>query len=850
MTEQPIKKYVCIHGHFYQPPRENPWLDEIEREESASPYHDWNERINMECYRANTAARLVDGGNQVISLMNNYRYFSFNFGPTLLHWLETHDPFVYQAIINADRESVRERGGHGNAIAQVFNHIIMPLANLRDKVTQVHWGIRDFEYRFGRRPEGMWLAETAVDRETLAVLAEAGIKFTILSPFQAARWRFTGKGSEWVESSGGTIPTGRAYRCDLGGGKEINIFFYDAALARGVAFERSLEHSSNFLGLIARNFEQRGELIDGPWLVNTATDGESYGHHFKFGDMALAAAFRELESDPEAEITNYGLFLASFPVTAEVDIIENTAWSCAHGLGRWSLDCGCHIGGNPDWNQKWRAPLRAAVNHVRDMAADHFEKQMRTLSRDPWKARNEYIDVILGRSGYLEKFLQNHLEAGRANIERFMKLLEMQRYSLYMQTSCGWFFDEISQHEATLILKYAARAIQLAGETGSPPIEPAMLEILEQAPSNLPEYGNGARVYLKKVVPELVQEGRVAANYAIQSLAVPSRRQLKIYTYGITPQKEEDLGSNPLPCLFGHITVKHDRTLAEKDFLYAVVHFGGLDFRCSIKPYHDDAEYRAILDSLQACVEEQSTHKMLRVLDENFGNESFGLNNVFKDLRSSIALEVGRKTLEFYTDLQRSMYSTYKPLISSFKQWGIRVPGDVRLSIRRVLSDEAEQLVNEIIAHERTILNLKSPWESTDFFYRGHMARLHTLLDEAKSLGVALNFEGLSQTLGQALIANAQRLVSNYKQGEAGQFVRLLSVCDILGEKPEVWKLQTLYFEFIARGVKEPALFSLIANIGSLLTELDRMLWCQFARLPEVRAAMENKEQAKRERKR
>lgn len=847
MTDRLNKKYVCIHGHFYQPPRENPWIDEVEREESASPYHDWNERINMECYRANTAARLVDGGNRVLSLRNNYRYFSFNFGPTLLQWLESHDPWVYQAIVEADRQSVKERGGHGNAIAQVFNHIIMPLANRRDKVTQVEWGIRDFEYRFGRRPEGMWLAETAVDKETLAVLAEAGIKFTILSPFQAARWRFIGKGPQWRDASGGTIPTGRAYRYNCGGGKHIHIFFYDAALARGVAFERVLEHSSAFLGLIARNFEQRDSSIKEPWLVNTATDGESYGHHFKFGDMAVAAAFGELERDPEAQITNYGLFLASFPVVVEADIIEKTAWSCAHGLGRWSSDCGCHIGGEPNWNQKWRRPLRSAVHYVRDKVADHFEKEMRALCKDAWKARNDYIDVILGRNGYREKFIQKHLSAGRSNAGRFLKLLEMQRYSLYMLTSCGWFFDDIGQHEAVLIQKYAARAIQLARETGSPPpIEPGFLKILEQAPSNLPEYGNGLNVYLKKVRPEIVQMGRVAANYAMDSLAVPSRRQFKIYSFGIVPQKEEDLGANPVPCLFGHVTVKHDATLAEEDFLYAVIHFGGLDFRCSVKPYGGDDEYKAILDSLQACVEEQSTLKMLRVLDDKFGNDSFGLHDVFKDLRSSIALDVGRKTLEFYTDLQRNIYFTYKPLISSFRQWGIKVPADVRLSIRRVLSDEAEQLVNAILAHEREIIHADSPWDTTDFFYRAHMARLHTLLEEAKSWGVSPHLEPLSQNLGEALVKSAQRLVAGFHRGEAGRFFRLLSVCEVLAEKPEVWKLQTLYFEFVTKGLEKPGLFSRIANIEKLLAELDRMLGCLFSRLLGETSTVNNEQPARK----
>lgn len=825
-------KYVCIHGHFYQPPRENPWIEAIEREESATPYHDWNERINLECYRANTAARLVDDKNRILNLKNNFSYFSFNFGPTLISWLEQHDPWVYRAILSADKESCEAHKGHGNAIAQVYNHIIMPLANQRDKVTQVQWGIRDFERRFGRRPEGMWLAETAADRSTLSVLAEAGIKFTILSPYQAARWRFK-KETQWRDAGGGIIPTGRAYRYNCGHGKHIDLFFYDPALARGIAFERLLEHSSRLLGQIDRTNGLRDRESNEPWLVNVATDGESYGHHFKFGDMALAAAFQELEQDPSTEITNYGSFLASFPVIAEVEIFENTAWSCAHGLGRWSEDCGCHIGGEAGWNQKWRAPLRAAVNFVRDRVASHFEAEMKKLCQAPWKARNEYIDVVLDRKKHLQSFLQKHLDgpAGAENTPRFLELLEMQRFSLLMFTSCGWFFDEISQLEATLILKYAARTMQLAVGTGAEPIEPGFLEILKQAPSNVPEYENGADVYLKKVKPDIIEKNRVAANYTIQSLARNSHRQFQVYTYGILPRKEEDLGANPVPCLYGHVAVRNDRTLAQEEFLYTAIHFGSLDFRSWIKPYTGEDEYTCILTALQNCVEDQNTSKMVRVLDEKFGTGYFGLNDVVKDLRSSIALEISRQTLGYYTDLQRSLFHTYKPLFSSLRQWGIRIPSDLRVSLRRVLSDEAEQLVADILSHERENTPAESAWDSTDFYYRAHVARLNSLLGDARAWGVKLHLGNISNKLGQNLIKTIMDLAETFDPAEAGRLFRLLTICGVLGVKPEIWKLQTLYFEFITRGMRNPELPARIDNIERFMNELDAILSCNFTRL-------------------
>ncbi|MEN6486598.1 MAG: DUF3536 domain-containing protein [Syntrophobacteraceae bacterium] len=832
MSKPEQTKYVCIHGHFYQPPRENPWLEAIEREDSAAPYHDWNERIHFECYRANTAARLVDDRNRILTLRNNYELLSFNFGPTLFRWIEQYDPWVHRAIVDADRSSCERLDGHGNAMAQVYSHMIMPLANRRDKITQVAWGIRDFERRFGRRPEGMWLAETAVDRETLQVLAEAGIKFTVLSPFQAARWRFPEQGVSWQDVRGGKIPTGRPYRYDCGDGRAIALFFYDGEIARGVAYERVLEHSSKLVGKIDAAYERREALEGEAWLVHAATDGESYGHHFKFGDMALAAALRDIEAAPGTCIINYGAFLASFPARAEVEIIENTAWSCAHGLGRWTSDCGCHIGGEPGWNQKWRGPLRAAMNRLRDSLAAHYELEMARLCKDPWKERDEYIDVLLDPER-LPEWVRGHCtrkEPGGA--VRFLQLLEMERYAMLMFTSCGWFFDEISGLETVLVQSYAARAIQLARQTGAPPgIEDAFIRDLEHAPSNRPEYENGARVYLKKVKSEAVGKGRVAASYAIQSLGSATNGRVRLYAYDILPREQEDLGPNPAPCLFGHAAVRDRRTLEQEDYLYSAIHFGGLDFRCSVKPYAGPDEYASILKTLQGAVEDQDTVKMIRIMDEVFGDEAFSLHDVLRDMRSSIALEISRQTLATFTNMQRHLYSVYRPLMASLRQWDISIPEDLRGAVGRVLSDELKQLVQEMLPHEPHCPTEECPWDATDFFYRAHLGRIHSLLENARAWSAPMHLEKVSAELGRALVEGMLALKESFTPGSAGRFMRLVRICIELGTRPEMWKLQTLFFELVGKALVQPALVERIDGFREFVQELDRFLECRFFEL-------------------
>ena len=464
MAEKIKEKFLTIHGHFYQPPRENPWLEAIELQDSASPFHDWNERICKECYNPNSVSRIVDNRNRILDIVNNYEHMSFNFGPTLLSWMEEFAPLTYERVIKADIDSLSEHNGHGNAIAQVYNHMIMPLANAHDKETQVKWGIRDFEYRFGRKPEGIWLAETAVDDATLKVLVDNGIKFTILSPFQALKMKKS-TDKTWQDVSWGNIDPARSYKyklkCDPT--KSIDLFFYDGAISKSVAFDELLKDGNKFINRLKDGVS---ELRDYPQLINIATDGESYGHHTKFGDMALSYVLKIKAEDEGFKITNYAEYLDKYRSDYEVDIKQASSWSCCHGVGRWKEDCGCSTGGHPGWNQKWREPLRNALDFLRDKLASLFEKEGQKYFNDnPWTIRNKYIDVILDRTySNIRKFQKENFKADLTEEEKVkgMELLEIQRQAMLMYTSCGWFFSEISGIETVQIMKYAARAMQLA----------------------------------------------------------------------------------------------------------------------------------------------------------------------------------------------------------------------------------------------------------------------------------------------------------------------------------------------------------------------------------------------------
>ena len=513
-----MDRAVCIHGHFYQPSRENPWLGEVEVQRSAAPYHDWNERVTAECYAPNTAARILDGEGLIEDLVNIYARISFTAAPTLLSWLERHRPEVYGAIVEADRESRERYGGHGSAIACCYNHTIMPISTRRDKRTQVAWGVRDFVSRFGRMPEGMWLPETAVDTESLEALAAAGIRFTILAPHQAAGVRAIGE-EGWTDVSGGGVETRMPYLCRLPSGRSIAVFFYDGTIARDVAFGDLLSDGQRFAGRLLDAFSRER---DRPELVHIATDAETYGHHRKFGEMALARCLEAVEANHGVRLTVYGEYLDVHPPTHEALVREGTSWSCAHGIERWRGECGCHTGREPGWSQAWRRPLREAIEMVRDALAPRSDEALAALVRDPADACDAAVELLLGRwsDESVTAFFSRHAPGGidAGGRRRVLALLELERQAMLMQTSCGWFFDDITEPGSVQVMRHAKRAMDLARQVLGLDLEATLIEILRRAPVNDPRYATGAEVYDVLVRSATVDLSRVAAGAALYAL--------------------------------------------------------------------------------------------------------------------------------------------------------------------------------------------------------------------------------------------------------------------------------------------------------------------------------------------
>lgn len=488
---------VCIHGHFYQPPRENPWTGEIELQESARPYHNWNERIYHECYKPNSEATIVNDKGQTVGLVNNYELISFNFGPTLLEWIKLKHPDTYTKILDADKNSLHKHSGHGNAIAMCYNHMIMPLANFNDKVTQVKWGLADFKHHFGRDSEGIWLPETACNMETIEVLISEGIKYIILDPGQAAFIRKTAS-EEWIDITTVGLNPRLPYKCFSKKNRNnfINIFFYDGPISKEMAFDDVLMASQNLMQKVL-NAADAGEISQ---LISAATDGETFGHHKKFADRTLAHFLKVLAPLNNVTIVNYGEYLENHPSGYEVILKsgEGTSWSCPHGVKRWKEDCGCGAGSG--FNQQWRKPLREAMDWLRDQLIVIFEQYGSLYLKDVWKSRNEYINVILNktpaeRDEFVDRNASRNLS--HSEIQMCFDLLEMQKFSMLMFTSCGWFFSDISGIETIKILEYASRAIEIAESLSHVQLEKEFLNRLHDAKSNIKENGDGRSIYLK-----------------------------------------------------------------------------------------------------------------------------------------------------------------------------------------------------------------------------------------------------------------------------------------------------------------------------------------------------------------
>jgi alpha-amylase/alpha-mannosidase (GH57 family) len=773
-----MKRYICIHGHFYQPPRENPWLEAIEYQDDVYPYHDWNEKITAECYAPNATSRILDKQGRIVQMVNNYARISFNFGPTLLGWLQKKAPEVYEAILEADRESQERFSGHGSAIAQVYNHMIMPLANERDKHTQIIWGIRDFEHRFGRMPEGMWLPETAVDLATLEVLAEHGVQFTILAPHQARRMRKIGK-KDWKDVSGDTIDPTSPYLCRLPSGKTITLFFYNKPVAQDIAFGDLLNNGESFASRLTSAFDNRKD----PQLVHIATDGESYGHHHRFGDMALAYALHSIDTDDGVQLTNYSEYLVHNPPTSEVEIVENTSWSCVHGIERWRSDCGCYTGTHPEWNQAWRAPLREALDWLRDTIAPRYEEKARSFFKDPWTARNTYIEVILDRSlERLNGFFTAQASQALSDEAKTtaLKLLELQRHTLLMYTSCGWFFDELSRIETVQVLQYAGRAVQLAHEVFGDPIEGQFLERLEQAKSNLKRHGDGRRIYEKFVKKAMLNLKDVCAHYALCSIFEEYPEHASVYCYTIDQKAYQDSEAGRAKLALGRTQITSQITRESADLSYGVLHWGDQNMNCGVGEYQGEETYQTIAQGASELFNSGDFPAVLRFMDTHFGSPTYSVKSLFRDEQHKILGRLMESTLQEVEAAYRQVYDYNAPLMRFLKELGIPPP--------KALYAAAEIVLNAA---------LRRALEDEDLDPHS----IEELMKEAGEEGITLDSNTLEYTYRKNLERMAELFLNNpsditlLKQVETA--VNLLSA---LPFQVNLWKIQNCFYE-IAQGV-------------------------------------------------
>ncbi len=778
------KKYVCIHGHFYQPPRESPWLEEIEVEDSAYPYHDWNQKITIECYSPNAASRILDKEGRISKIVNNYSKISFNIGPTLLSWMEKHEPQLYQQIIEADKISRRERDGHGNAIAQCYNHIIMPLASKRDKITQVVWGIRDFEMRFGRKPEGMWLPETAVDIETLDILSDHGIKFTILSPHQVHRVRPRG-GNQWIDVGGGGVNPRHLYRVSLGAEKFINVFFYDSSIAHAVAFEGLLGNGEGFTNRLIEGFDSRGE---NPQILNIATDGETYGHHHRFGDMALAYALGRIEEKGLVKITNYGEYIEKFPPEYEAEIFENTSWSCAHGVERWRGDCGCKTGVDPSWNQRWRKPLRDALNRLKEEVDSIFEKEGVNFFHDVWESRDGYIDVIFDRSREsLEEFFGQFKKRELSDVEKItaLKLLEMERQALLSFTSCGWFFSDISGIETVQILKYAARTIQLAMELTGIDLKPRFLAMLSTARSNAPNVGSGRDVYKNLVEPYVVDLKRAIAHYAITSVfkEYGKDRQIFSFDFKTLDYQKDSLGAITL--LVGRTRVQSKIVWEATHAIFGVLYFGGYDFRCSIKDFLDLSDYERLKRELFRMFVSHSITEVIRAMDVHITSDYYTVRDLFIDERRKIAEFLLESTLPRYLEIYERIYEENREHLHFLRSINAPTPPPLKAAAEFALNSRISQAVTKLLIGEIGVEDIEE-------------LALRVRVEESK-LGCEVNWEGLKKALEKLVKKNMESMFEDYETRKAEDVLRIIEFGERIKLNLDIWGIQNLFWGLIGK---------------------------------------------------
>ena len=788
-TDDPQEVYLVVHGHFYQPPRENPWLETIQREESADPYPNWNARIGEECYRRNGWASIYDDKGYIRGIINNYEYLSFNFGPTLLSWMEAEMPHTYARVLEADRLSQKERSGHGNALAQPYGHAIMPLCNRRDRLTLLRWGKRDFEHRFGRQAEAMWLPETGIDAATVEDLIAEGMKFVILSPYQACKVRPLGR-TNWTNVTAGKVDPRVAYRCFSSEDPKrfIDVFFYDGPVSHAMSFERVLDSSRQFVdkawGAVDSNRK-------GAQLVHAAVDGETFGHHQRNAERALAYAFTKEAPQRGFTLTNYGEYLELHPPTQEVQLEpgpggEGTAWSCAHGVGRWYRDCGCHTGGPSHWNQAWRTPLRDAVNLVRDEAAALLDEMGRELLEDPWGARDDYIEVLLeGSTDSRSKFLARHDRDGRglSRQVRIFKLMELQRFSLLSQTSCGWFFNDISGLEPIQILKYLAHTVQIMEDLTGRNLEQRLLGVLAEALSNDPQAGTGADIYHNSALPSSVDTRRFVAQYAITDMFRDHPDDLQIHGFHVHRMERRRFSGGPLTLTVGRVEVQHLRTTESADLNYVLIHFGGLDFHCALRSFTGNQDFRRFTRRLEEIFDGATITELLRAVDAYFGEDYYDLPQLLPEEREQVLDSLFGDMIERFAEMYTRLYMDNHRTVNALIDSGLKVPREFRMAAEYTLS---RQFNAEIRAQRRS----RDP-------NRYHRAR--EIVGEAAHGGYDLDLSESEELFGEMLTDTVRTLAWSPSEQACRDALDLIALAESLEINLPVDRSQIMLFEMLRR---------------------------------------------------
>lgn len=796
---------LCIHGHFYQPPRENPWIEDVQLQESAWPYHDWNERIFKECYRPNTVARLLDEHGKIVGITNNYEMMSFNFGPTLMSWLEQKHPEEYQQILKADHRSQKLHHGHGNAIAQIYNHMIMPLANERDKVTQTLWGIEDFKHRFGRNPEALWLPETACNEATLQVLIDAGMKFLILEPFQAAEvCLLDEKGSLpekplWQNVSHGIIAPHQAYRCFSKNdpGKFIDIFFYDGPISKEMGFGSLLFDAKHFMDRIdmARLPDMTHKII------HVATDGETYGHHKAFGERALAYLM-EIEAPKRGyQMVNYGEFLEKNPPQQAVRLKEGengegTSWSCPHGVKRWKDHCGCRGNGPAEWTQHWRKPLREALDWLRDELSKVFEQYGSYYLNDVWAGRNHYIRILLEHSEEnIRAFFRQHQnhELNSAEITTALKLLEMQRHAMLMYTSCGWFFTEISGIETVQILQYAARAMELAKEVSGQTFEEEFLKRLELAKSNDPQYETGRGVYDKLVRPKIMSFDHIVNDYAISSMVDQKENEkeaatFRAYALKVVHQRKEHFGD--LALSVGRIQLKSKWTLEENDFAFIVVQIGAYDFRCSIQPFDEQVHTLNVENELFGELHSMHIVEILRRIDSIFGKKYYALKDLPLEQRMKIVSFLTKEMIEKISAAHESLYEDNRRMNEIYRSINLPIPSEIRYAAEHTLERRLLKAVVRLAGQDYDLKKASS---------------IYRIIKDAEAFGITLKRTDVADFLSVEFERRARMIAVSMTPDLVFQCLNILRLADKINIELGQSLGQEVLFQLVKKWVHDPS---------------------------------------------